>query len=49
MNNILKSRLSQFCHDLQFDLFPFLSEEERLPLTPPLEKTIRVLELVEIE
>jgi len=49
VNNTLKSRLSQFWNYLQFDLFPFLKEEERLPLTPPLEKTIRVLELIELE
>ena len=49
MNNTLKSRLSQFWNDLQCDLFPFLREEERLALTPPLEKTIRVLELIELE
>ena len=49
MNSTLKSRLSQFWNYLQCDLFPFLREEERLALTPPLEKTIRVLELIELE
>jgi IS5 family transposase len=49
MNATAKSRLSQFWTQFQFELLPWLEEEEGLALTPTLEKVIRVLELAEIE
>jgi hypothetical protein len=49
MNTTAKARISQFWTLCQYELFPFLREEEDLHLTPPLEKVIRVLELIEIE
>jgi len=49
MNTTTKSRLSQFWTQFQHDLLPWLREEERLDLTPALEKVIRVLEFTEVD
>ncbi|MBK8637291.1 MAG: transposase [Chromatiaceae bacterium] len=49
MNTTCKSRLSQFWNHLQHELFPFLRQEDRLALSPALEKVIRVLEFTEID
>ena len=49
MNTALRERLTQFHRSLQHELVPLVEADLQQPLTPTMERLLRIWEFVEVE